>query len=291
MSPVQNSRTLTQRFAVIAVAIILIYAAVQVARGAMASLAAVPALGIMADWEEEKLARSMEATPTPGEPVPEPVFSPPAEEWKAARDAIGRALALSPGNPELHANLGRLYQYRFEDGSQPLEQVHEDAELALAAFRRAASLRPTWPYHWWDIARAEYVLQRSTGPDFRRALNNTVRFGPWLDDVQLFAADLALEHWEILDDASRQLALANLDRALARSPDIAPEIIASYDARDTLCGPGLEALPRLSRYCTEAPPLPPASAPSLLSPPAPAPLSSPSPGAGEPLVSPRSPED
>ncbi len=236
----------------------LCYAGALVVRDALAAFSAVPALSLMQEWEQRKMAMLESATipagPSTSEPIAE-TFSPDDAEWRYAHDSLERAIQLAPGNPELYANMGRLYQYKFEDNHLPLEEISASANSALEAFYRAAQLRPTWPYHWWDIARTEYVLQRSQSAEFRQALDNSVRFGPWLNDVQLFAADLALEHWESLGAESRQLALANLDRALQRSPEFVPDIVAAYQAWEPLCEQaGLAAaqpLEQLRAYCAD----------------------------------------
>lgn len=225
------------------------YAGILVIRDSAASIYAVPAFQLMDEWQQEKnemeaqaVAEAMElqsrqAAPGQTTPpaMPEIPFSPPEQDWQTARKALNRAVALSPGNPELHANLGRLYQFTFEDLNLPLEALSENAEKAQTAFRQAARLRPTWAYHWWDIARTDYVLQRTHTQEFRQALNNTVRFGPWFEDVQLFATDMAVEHWALLDGQSRSLALANINRALSRNPEIVASIVDSYEAWEPLC--------------------------------------------------------
>lgn len=258
----------------------LTYASVLVVREAAAAIYAVPALQIMEQWQEDRVIAQAEAVAEAtrasmagdpsaegGEAVsvsPEDVpFSPDPADWETARASLEKALALAPGNPELHANLGRLYQFRFEDRSLPLDEIRNGAELALASFEQAARLRPTWPYHWWDIARTEYVLQRTYQPEFYQALDNVTRFGPWLEDVQLFAADLALEHWGELQPASRALALANIDRALTRNPEIATSIVASYQAWEPVCEASRQAgsaYLQITEYCT-APEMPSAGLP------------------------------
>lgn len=271
-------RTRRQRMLALLLIVGLLYAGGLLVKDVLASLSAVPALQLMQHWERERYSRSNEAMEgsavgmsgeasqeLAGEVAEPPAFVPDPGEWELARSAMERAVALAPGNPEWHANLGRLLQFRFEDDTLPLEESVAYAERALVSFRQAARLRPTWSYHWWDIARTEYVLQRAHTEDFIQALDNSVRFGPWLEDVQLFAADLALEQWRHLGPDSRTIALANLDRALQRNPEITPGIVSSYDAWPSVCtslgerGSSAE-LVQLAAYCAdpslrEAPPV------------------------------------
>jgi len=247
------------------------YASVLVVRDAMGSIYSVPALQLMEQWQQQRYAAQAAAvaeasrTGRADDPasnaaliaqvIEETPFSPDPGDWEIARASLDRAIALAPGNPELHANRGRLYQFRFEDRNLQLDAIREGAETALGSFTEAARLRPTWPYHWWDIARTGYVLQRTFSPQFYQALDNTSRFGPWLNDVQLFAADLALEHWDTLAPDSRALALDNIDRALVRSPEIVTGIVAEYAAWEPVCdagpGSGRDYL-QLNDYCASA---------------------------------------
>ncbi|TXS89902.1 hypothetical protein FV139_19445 [Parahaliea maris] len=265
-------KTAAGRGAAVGAILGLTWAGALVVREAAAAIYAVPALQLMEQWQEDRvaaqavaMAEAARASMAAGHSAedgaelsvsPEEVpFSPDPRDWDTARAALEKALALAPGNPELHANRGRLYQFRFEDRSLPLDDIRRGAEQALASFEQAASLRPTWPYHWWDIARTEYVLQRTYQPEFYRALDNVTRFGPWLEDVQLFAADLALEHWGDLQAESRTLALANIDRALGRNPEIASSMVASYQAWDPVCEASRQASGdylQIAQYCVLA---------------------------------------
>ncbi|GAB3274036.1 hypothetical protein [Parahaliea aestuarii] len=240
-------------------------AAALVVRDTLGAIASVPAMSLMEQWQQAALEAEAAAVAVAEEaatdspptldtiaPLATVTYTPSENDWQLARSSLDNALQLAPDNPELHANLGRLYQFRFENNNLPLDTISESAGHAAAAFQRAAQLRPTWPYHWWDVARTEYVLQRAPGPAFRQALDNVVRFGPWLEDVQLFATDLALEHWPALDASSHQLALQNIDRALQRNPDIVSAMLASYAAWSEVCSSGERqdaALDHLRDYC------------------------------------------
>jgi hypothetical protein len=81
-------------------------------------------------------------------------------QWRAAREALGRAVTLAPGNASLQAALrycdGHLYRINGEankgrDGQQELAQ--QQFTDAVVAFREAAALRPGWPDPFLGLAR------------------------------------------------------------------------------------------------------------------------------------------
>lgn len=272
LSAAGSARSATQRICALLLILVVLGAGALLVRMTLGYISAVPALRIMQQWEyekyrtvEEEEAGAPATDASPEQALPASPFVLDGEEWDVALQSLQRAIRLSPDNPELHANLGRLYQYRFDDNALPLESLHHDANRARDAFRQAAYLRPTWSYHWWDLARTEYRLQRTHTEDFARALNNTVRFGPWLEDVQLFATDLGLEHWDSLDAGSRQIALGNIDRGLQRNPEIVLDIVATYDAWASLCEQAeasARPLVELPAYCAD----PALRTPALLGP-------------------------
>lgn len=79
-------------------------------------------------------------------------------QWKAARDALRRAVALSPGDRSLRAALrcseGHLFRINGEASKARKEaQAQEHFTEAVVAFREAAELRPDWPDPFLGLAR------------------------------------------------------------------------------------------------------------------------------------------
>jgi serine/threonine protein kinase/tetratricopeptide (TPR) repeat protein len=80
-------------------------------------------------------------------------------QWKAAADALRRAVAISPGNSSLRAALSycdghllRINGEALKSRSQRDEATQAFAD-AVVAFREAAGLRPNWPDPFLGLAR------------------------------------------------------------------------------------------------------------------------------------------
>jgi serine/threonine-protein kinase len=80
-------------------------------------------------------------------------------QWKAARDAIRRAIPLDPGNRNMRAALryceGHIHRIDGEasKGRDQLNTAQEEFTEAVVAFREAAELRPNWPDPYLGLAR------------------------------------------------------------------------------------------------------------------------------------------
>jgi serine/threonine protein kinase/tetratricopeptide (TPR) repeat protein len=80
-------------------------------------------------------------------------------QWKAARDALARAVALAPGDKSLRAALrvadGHLYRINGEarKRADQAAQAQEYFTEAVVAFREATELRPSWPDPFLGLAR------------------------------------------------------------------------------------------------------------------------------------------
>jgi serine/threonine protein kinase len=80
-------------------------------------------------------------------------------QWRMARDSLGRAIAVTPDDQQLRAALryceGHLHRINGQARKTRREFTDADRELteAVAAFREAAELRPTWPDPFLGLAR------------------------------------------------------------------------------------------------------------------------------------------
>ncbi|MGE5814900.1 MAG: protein kinase domain-containing protein [Acidobacteriota bacterium] len=80
-------------------------------------------------------------------------------QWRMAREALARAVALSPRDKELRASLryceGHLHRINGEarKGKEPASDAQRELAEAVAAFREAAELRPNWPEPFLGLAR------------------------------------------------------------------------------------------------------------------------------------------
>jgi tetratricopeptide (TPR) repeat protein len=80
-------------------------------------------------------------------------------QWRMARDSLARAIAVTPDDRQLKAALryceGHLHRINGQARKTRREFAEADRELteAVAAFREAAELRPTWPDPFLGLAR------------------------------------------------------------------------------------------------------------------------------------------
>ena len=80
-------------------------------------------------------------------------------QWKAAREALGRAVAVAPYDAALHAALrycdGHLHRINGEAARArgKTDSAQRDFTDAIVAFREAAALRSNWPDPFLGLAR------------------------------------------------------------------------------------------------------------------------------------------
>jgi len=80
-------------------------------------------------------------------------------QWQSARDALARAVVVAPHDQELRAALryceGHLHRINGEAkrSRRQFPEAERDLTEAVAAFRKAAELRPRWPDPFLGLAR------------------------------------------------------------------------------------------------------------------------------------------
>jgi tetratricopeptide (TPR) repeat protein len=156
-------------------------------------------------------------------------------QWREAREALARALAVSPGDRMLRAAMrycdGHLRRIDGEAAKARKELVDAQRELAesVAAFREAAELRPGWPDPYLGLARTFiYGLEDlERGADALEQAGRNGYVGTERESAQLGdgyrARGLALER------GARQLAGMPQERDyLERSADAYREALTLY---------------------------------------------------------------
>jgi cytochrome c-type biogenesis protein CcmH/NrfG len=127
-----------------------------------------------------------------------------AKELNAAVASLRAALALEPGNPNLHSDLGRIDYLRVRSGSAVDPESRAARQSALAGFRQAAQLRPTSGHTWTMIALNHYMLGQIDS-EFAHALEQSLRWAPWQPQLQLTCIQLGLATWGTLGPATQRL--------------------------------------------------------------------------------------
>lgn len=144
--------------------------------------------------------------------------SPPrAEALADANSAFAIANFLDPLNPSLHHDWARALEWRTFRRSPSGQTAQAQMLAALGAFRRAAELRPMWPYTWSAIARLKLRLDQ-LDDEFDTAVERAVRLGPWEPEVLSAMAEIRLLAGFRISERSLERTEAALQRALQTQP-------------------------------------------------------------------------
>lgn len=167
-----------------------------------------------------------------------PVFSPTL--WREARDDLQAALQTAPGNAQLFDDLGFLYAARAQGLGSPAagsaELVLQQSLLAdaIASYRAAASLRPTFPYSWAYLALAKQ-LRGERDAEFWLAFDKALHYGHAEAGVQPALAQVAFADWPALG-AERQ---SRITRMVATAPEAPRKRLLALAAQSGVTLPGL----------------------------------------------------
>jgi predicted Zn-dependent protease len=161
-------------------------------------------------------------------------IAPGAAQWVAARDALAEARRLEPDNPLFVEETGRLYEKRVApaDPAQPV--VRGYLARALSEFRRAARMRPASPFAWTNIALVKFRLGERDA-EFRAAIDNAARLGPWEPGVQRALADIGFAGWRELPAPVRATIAAAIERALYTQPKVIERLAKIDDRAAAFC--------------------------------------------------------
>lgn len=181
----------------------------------LADVAYFPARGILADWSPQAVA-------------------PTTESWVIARGALAQARRLEPDNPLYVEETGRLYEKRVAvvEASQPVARSF--LQRALAEFRLAARMRPASPFAWTNVALVKFRLGE-IDTEFRAAVANAARLGPWEPGVQRTLADIGFAGWNALPAQVRAVIAATIERGLVTQPKNIERLARTDDRAAGFC--------------------------------------------------------
>jgi hypothetical protein len=143
--------------------------------------------------------------------------APSAAQWVAARDALTEARRLEPDNPLYVEETGRLYEKRVAAADPAQAVVRGYLERALDAFRQSARMRPASPFAWTNVALAKFRLGERDA-EFRAAIENAARLGPWEPGVQRALADIGFAGWRELSAPVRGVIAGAIERGSFTQP-------------------------------------------------------------------------
>ncbi|MEE9551633.1 MAG: hypothetical protein V3V89_01185 [Gammaproteobacteria bacterium] len=145
------------------------------ARWGIASVFAYPAKKQLSEWQESQKLLNQ-------------------NQWGDIQADLNKALVKDPANPEILRNLGLSDEggsnyYPVGDNS-----AIEARQFAYQYYQDALTGRPTWPYHWADLALVKYRLGE-LDTEFYMAFEHAIRLGPWEPWIQHIIADIGMHNW------------------------------------------------------------------------------------------------
>lgn len=127
---------------------------------------------------------------------------------------FSKALALTPDDPQLLEDLGRLYDQRVQHLGRDSIAARAFRQQSLAYYRQAALARPTSPFAALAVASLKLKLGE-VDREFSFFLGRGFDSGPWEPRVQLFAINLGLAAWQALPEAQRQQVRLAVNRQMS----------------------------------------------------------------------------
>jgi len=154
-------------------------------------------------------------------------------EWTIAYDSVSKAVSQDPLNPELLTLMANVQEWKIYLDEEDEENNHY-LGLALKNYRKAAELRPAWPYAWSQISLVKYRMGK-IDQELKQAMENATKTGPWEPGVQQIIAEVGLSVWEELDFAMRGIIVRNIDRGITMQPDLMMNILKKHGQLKMVC--------------------------------------------------------
>ncbi len=135
------------------------------------------------------------------------------DDWDKLRADLSYALEHDSDNPDIHEYLALAIEGRFADIAPENKEAMPSRREAYTHYKKAISLRPTWPYAWVNLALVKYRLGE-TDDEFYHALHKADELGPWEPAVQRVIVDIGLHYWNSLSSDERKFVLNIIEKSL-----------------------------------------------------------------------------
>ncbi len=155
------------------------------------------------------------------------------ENWKLVHWYARQALKKDPDNPDLLSLMANVYEWNSFQADNQLQNEH-NSKLALEHYRKAAALRPQWPYTWSSIALLKFKRSEFDA-EFQSALSNAMELGPWEPRVQITIAEVGLSAWGKVDYAQRLAIIENIRRGVTMQAQVMLDILKKYGQLRMIC--------------------------------------------------------
>ncbi len=154
--------------------------------------------------------------------------APTSEAWQRAQGVFDTAYGLTPDDPSLLQQGGRLYEWGGLNGDVAKR------EQALAYYRASLSKRPTWPYAWSDLAGAKSRFGQ-LDDEFQQAFSRALALGAWEPMVQMDIGRIGFANWKALSTRNRQLLVQNIRNAISIQPGKMIAMSREFNLLWTVC--------------------------------------------------------
>jgi len=155
------------------------------------------------------------------------------KEWTIAYDDVSKAVSQDPLNPELLTLMAKVQEWKVYLDYGDVKNNHYLIS-ALKNYRKAAELRPAWPYSWSQISLVKYRMGE-IDQELQQAIENATKTGPWEPGVQQIIAEVGLSVWEELDFAMREIIVRNIHRGITMQPILMLNILKKYGQLKMVC--------------------------------------------------------
>ena len=171
------------------------------------------------------------------------------KEWTIAYDSVSKAVSQDPLNPELLTLMANVQEWKIYLDKDDEENNHY-LGLALKNYRKAAELRPAWPYTWSQRSLVKYRMGE-IDQELQLAIENATKTGPWEPGVQQIIAEVGLSVWQELDFAMRKIIVRNIDRGISMQPILMLNILKKYGQLKMVCYQK-EKDPVIKKFCEKS---------------------------------------
>ena len=134
-----------------------------------------------------------------------------------------------PALLQLGGHLSEWQAYIAEDDHK--EQYFSEA---LVRYRLSIKERPTWPYTWFDLAKAK-IRASEVDDEFKSALRTTMRLGPNERKLQIGILQLGLLTWIELDEQTQGIVMGVVNVVMQREPKKLYLAVEKYNRVELLC--------------------------------------------------------
>lgn len=134
------------------------------------------------------------------------------QRWILVRDQLLAAVAVAPGNPQFHSDLGYLHALRaaqVQEKNQTTAMTElRQSQFAVAVeyYRNAAALRPMFPYGWAHLALVKLYVNQADA-ELWSAYDKTYAYGRNEPPMQRILAEVSFAHWSELKQERRSAFL------------------------------------------------------------------------------------